>query len=56
MPKYEVTYHWSPSTYTVSADSEEKALELADKQYMREWEQGDAPSDEYIEDITIEKK
>ena len=55
MAKYVVTYHWSPSRYTVSADSEEEALEIADRQYIREWERGDAPSDDYLEEITVEK-
>ena len=55
MAKYVITYHWSPSRYTVSADSEEEALEIADRTYMHQWERGDAPSDDFLEEITVEK-
>ena len=55
MPKYVVIYHWSPSCYTVSADSEEEALKIADRVYMNEWERGDAPSDDFLDEITVEK-
>ncbi len=55
MAKYIVTYHWSPSRYEVTAGSEEEALDIADDRYMRQWERGDAPSDDFLDEITVEK-